>query len=494
MFYQIKNLMFLLKLFYLLIRSNIIYYLLLLLISDDISYKSNIKTKLGAKFTLILIKLGPLFIKLGQVLSTRSDILSDEIISKLTQMNDTLPPFSFQQVQKIFQLEFNTSIENIFTSFEKKSIAAASIAQVHKAITKNGEAVAVKILRPKIKKKYSDNLHFIQYLSTILNFFLRKKKVNFNEVINTLKKTAKIETDLRLEAAAADKIKENCQKDSNIYIPKVHWELTRKRILTLEWIEGTSINKIEELKSNNFNLDTITKNLAIIFLNQACRDGLFHADIHPGNIIIRENNDIALVDFGIVCDLKYELKIFVVDVMYGFLNKKYSQIKDLHFKTGYISSDQSEFEFELACRSIGEAIIGKPIGEISLGRLLKHLFEISRNFSVKIHPELLLLHKTILTIEGISYKLNPKINMWQLARPWIKDWANENLSTKSKILKLKNQQENFIKKIKKIIYHNYKSKVSNHSNKKVLRLSLLITIINMGVLLNFLFKNITLSI
>ena len=489
MIYQIKNLVFLGKIIFLLIKNKIIYYLILLFINNDLSYKAKIRAKLGSKLTIVLINLGPLFIKLGQVLSTRSDILSCEITSELTRLHDTLPPFSFKQVKKIVQSEFDLNIENIFSSFEQQSIASASIAQVHKAITKNGKIVAVKILRPKIKKKYNDNLNFIEYLSNILNFFLRKKKIKLNEVINTLKKTAKFEIDLRLEGAAADKIKENCRNDSNIYIPKVYWELTRQRILTLEWIQGTPINKLKELKNNTFDLNEITKRLAIIFFNQVCRDGLFHADIHPGNILIRDNGDIALIDFGIVCNLEYEIKIFVVEVMYGFLNKKYSQIKDLHFKTGCVPSDQSEFEFELACRSIGEHIIDKPFGEVSLGKLLKHLFEISRKFSVKIHPELLLLHKTILTIEGTSYQLNPKINMWKLANPWMKNWANRNLSAKNKMLKLKRQQENFIKKIKKIIHYNYEAKVSHNNNQKVLKFCLLLLIINLILFVIILSKN-----
>ena len=474
-----KNIYFSIQLLLILVKSNIGVYLFLLKISEDASKRSKIKGEIGNKLAKILPKLGPAFIKLGQVMSTRSDVLGEEITAKLAKLQDKLPAFSFNEVKKIFKSEFNLNIEDAFSSFDDQSIAAASIAQVHKAVTKKGEVVAVKILRPKIKKKYLNNLNFIQSASSVLNiFFKNKKKIKINEIINTLKKASEIELDLRLEGAAANKIKENCKRDLGIYIPKIHWSLTAKNILTSEWIDGVSIGDKQELINAKHNLEEITKKLAVTFFNQACRDGFFHADIHPGNIIIMKNGDIALVDFGIVCYLDYELKTFVAEVVYGFLNKEYEKIKDLHFKTGFVPKDQSEYKFELACISIGEPIIGKSLEEMSLGRLLKQLFEISRKFSVKIHPELLLLHKTILTIEGTSYNLNPEINMWKLASPWIKNWAKENLGRKGKILKLKKQQEKFISKIKEMIDIKSTKEKDNDSSLDILKFSLIMLIVN----------------
>ena len=194
-----------------------------------------------------------------------------------------------------------------------------------------------------------------------------------------------------------------------------------------------------------------------------------------------KNGDIALVDFGIVCYLDYELKTFVAEVVYGFLNKEYERIKKLHFDTGFVPNDQSEYQFELACRSIGEPIIGKSLKDMSLGKLLKHLFEVSRKFSVKIHPELLLLHKTVLTIEGTGYILNPKINMWDLASPWIKSWARKNLGTKGKVLKLKYRQEKLIKNIKDILY-NYKVKNNSNNDRIILKFLLILLMINIIML------------
>lgn len=485
----IKNIFFSIKFILILLSSNIYSCFLLLYIRKDLAKKAKLKQRIGEKLLKILPKLGPAFIKLGQVLSTRSDVVGDEISVQLSNLQDKLPSFSIKEVKKIFKSEFGSSIEELFEVFDVKSIAAASIAQVHKAVTKEGKVVAVKVLRPKIKQKYINNLHFIQFISSVINIFLRvNKRIKITEIIDTLKKSSEIELDLRLEGAAANKIKENCKRDFNIYIPKVYWSLTSKNILTLEWIDGISIGKKQDLIKENFNLDELTKKLAIIFFNQACRDGFFHADIHPGNILIMKNGDIALVDFGIVCYLDYELKTFVAEVVYGFLNKEYEKIKNLHFDAGFVPNNQSEYQFELACRSIGEPIIGKSLKDMSLGKLLKHLFEVSRKFSVKIHPELLLLHKTILTIEGTGYILNPKINMWNLASPWIKNWARKNLGKKGKIQKLKYRQEKFVKRMKNILY-DYKVSTNSNNNQVLFKLTIAILIINsIAVLILFLYK------
>jgi ubiquinone biosynthesis protein len=449
---HIKNSIFFTKVLFLCVKSGLILHVVRLITKKNLAKNYKIRKKLGKNLAGILPKLGPAFIKLGQVLSTRSDFLGKEVADELFSLQDKLPSVLIKDVENIFQAEFGTDIESLFSFFDKKSYAAASIAQVHKAITKNGEVVAVKILRPKIEKKYNENLDFILSFSSAINFFLSKRrKIKVHEVIDTLKKASEIELDLRLEAAAAEKIKENCKRDLKLYIPKVHWQLTRKGVLTTEWIDGIPMNQKGKLIEAGLDLKDITKNLAIIFFNQACRDGFFHADIHPGNIIIKQNGDIALIDFGIVCYLGFELKIFVAEIVHGFLTKNYRKIKDIHFKTGFVPANQSEYKFELACRSIGEPIVGKALEEVSLSRLLKHLFEVSRQFSVKVHPELLLLHKTVLTMEGTGHYLNPKINMWNLASPWVKEWAKKNLGKRGRLKKFQYQQTKLINQLKHII-------------------------------------------
>jgi ubiquinone biosynthesis protein len=450
--YHLKNTLYLGQVIFLCIKSGLAFSALSLSLSKNSIKKSKIRGDIGRELASVLPKLGPVFIKLGQVLSTRGDLLGEEVASALFSLQDRLPPFPIREVEKVFESEFDSKICEIFDSFDVTSVASASVAQVHKAITKNGDEVAVKILRPKIEKAYVDNLDFIEFCASLLNIFLQqKKKVKIKEVIDTLKKSSEIELDLRLEGAAAEKIRENCKKDLDVYIPKIHWQLTSKSILTSEWIDGIPINQKDKLIDANLDLDAITKKLAITFFNQACRDGFFHADIHPGNIIIKKNGDIALVDFGIVCYLNFELKTFVAEVVHGFLNKDYSKIKDIHFQAGFVPSGQSEYKFELACISIGEPVVGKSLEDISLSRLLKHLFEVSRNFSVKINPELLLLHKTVLTIEGTGHYLNPKINMWNLASPWIKNWAKKNLGARGEIAKFNYQKKQFFGKLKRLI-------------------------------------------
>jgi ubiquinone biosynthesis protein len=477
------------KLLFLCAKSGLIFNVISLSLSQNTTKKSKIKNDIGMELVNILPKLGPLFIKLGQILSTRADLVGKDVAGTLFSLQDKLPQFPIKEAEKIFEAEFGAKAEDVFSSFNKDSVAAASIAQVHKAITKNGEHVAVKILRPKIAKAYMHNLEFVEFCASILNIFLqRKKKIKIKEIIDTLKKSSEIELDLRLEGAAAEKIKKNCKRDLDVYIPKIYWQLTSKSILTSEWIDGIAINQKDKLIEAGLDLNLITKKLAIIFFNQACRDGFFHADIHPGNIIIKRDGDIALVDFGIVCHLNFELKTFVAEVVHGFLNKDYGKVKDIHFQTGFVPSNQSEYKFELACISIGEPVIGKSLEEISLAKLLKHLFEVSREFSVKIHPELLLLHKTVLTIEGTSYYLNPKINMWNLASPWIKSWAKKNLGVKGEIAKLNYQKNQFFSKLKHILDNQIASSATSVKNKETsLKFSIFILIsgvfLLMGVVL-----------
>ncbi|MFQ3306859.1 MAG: ubiquinone biosynthesis protein [Candidatus Midichloriaceae bacterium] len=451
-----KNLFFFNKFIFILLKSNLLLDVSRLRFTKNHSKRLNLQSNIGKTLVHILPKFGPVFCKLGQILSIRPDIIGKEISESLVVLQNKAPPFPYKKIEKIFEKEFSKSLDESFESFEEDSVTAASVAQVYKAKTKEGHYVAVKFLRPNIDKIYLQNLNFINTISSFINLFLNKKnKINISEVTDVLKKNCEIELDLRLEAAAADKIRENCKNDPDIYIPKIYWNLTSKNVLTAEWIDGIKINNQKKLISENFDLKLITKKLAIIFFNQTCRDGFFHADIHPGNILVKSNGDIALLDFGIVCHLNDQLRIFVVEVLHGFLNKNYEKVTEIHFDSGLIENNQSRYKFELACRSIGESIIGKSLQDISIAKLLKQLFEISKNFSVKINPDLLLLHKTILTIEGTGHLLNPEINMWNLATPWIQNWEKQNSGYRGKIKKINYLKNKITKNIDKIILRNF---------------------------------------
>ncbi|MDF2965815.1 MAG: ubiB [Rickettsiaceae bacterium] len=390
----------------------------------------------GARLALMLQNLGPIYIKLGQVLSTRPDIVGDDIAESLQLLQDKLPPFDSQIAISIVEQSLNGKIEQLFSDFAQEPIAAASISQVHKAITKNGQKVAVKILRPNIYDIYKQDVEFLYFLGRLAERFSKRcKRLKLRKVVETLDESMKIELDLRFEAAACSELKDKSIKDTSIYIPKVYWHLTSNYILTTEWLEGISIYDTEKLKANNLNLHDIASKIAVMFFNQAFRDGYFHADLHPGNVIILPSGKVSLIDFGIMGRLPEQDRLAMAEIIYGFLRRDYYQVAKIHVKAGYVPKDTNIDLFAQACRSIGEPIVGLPVGEISVGNLVGQLFKITDDFSMETQPQLILLQKTMMVVEGIGKKLDPKINMWVLAEEWIKKWAIKNLTPEAKILR-----------------------------------------------------------
>jgi len=403
---------------------------------SDGSRKSELLEILGQQICAFFIEMGPSFIKLGQFLSTRPDLVGQKICDKLTMLQDNLPPFPFHDVEKIFLQEFGKPLQTIFAEMQQEPVAAASIAQVHKAKLINGAQVAVKILRPDIGHKVSKDIKFFMFFALMIEkLSSSSKRLRLPDVVHKLEQTLSTEMDLRLEAAAADELRKNCSADNHINIPKVFWAHSSEKVLTIEWINGVSINQRKQLQQANINRKNLVKKLAVSFFNQAFRDGFFHADLHPGNIMVDDIGGIHLVDFGIMGVLDEHYRIFIAEILYAFINRDYERVADIHFEIGLVPKHQSPHLFKLACRSIGEPIIGLPVEQISIGKLLKHLFAISHKFDMEIRPELLLLQKTMVTVEGIGYMLYPKVNMWQLAEPWIKQWARRNLGARAKLHK-----------------------------------------------------------
>ncbi len=388
----------------------------------------------GRRLTFWLQRSGPSFIKLGQIMSTRADLVGDVISEELSRLRDKLPSFKFPEAREIIEAELNGNIDLLFSHIESVPVAAASIAQVHRAVTVNDEEVAVKVLRPQIKKRFAKDLELFEFFTRCVTFFLKTShRFRFKEVVQTLSEIVRNELDLRFEAACADKLRENCKNDTGVVIPKVYWDLTSEKVLTTSWVSGTPITDNKALINAGHDLEEVSKKLAITFFNQAYRDGFFHADLHPGNIFVDENGDIVLVDFGIMGTMNEKDKTFIAKVIYAFIQKDYRMVADLHFEAGIVPPHIDREKFALACRSIGEPIVGQPVNKISIGKLLKQLLELSSNFEMVAQVQFMLLQKTILTIEGVGMELYPEVNMWKLAEPWIKDWANENFGFKHRI-------------------------------------------------------------
>lgn len=400
------------------------------------SFFTKPKQTFATRITELLKILGPIYIKFGQTLSTRPDLVGQAVADHLKLLQDKLPPFDFQIVKDKIKEDFGAEISELFSKFNEKPIAAASIAQVHKATLKNGEKVAVKILRPNITKIYNDDINFLEFVAHFITKFIKKsRRLKLHEVINVFRESMNYELNLRLEAAAASRFTDNFAGDDTIHIPKLHWELTSENIITLEWIEGISIYDRNKLIESGLDPDKIAAKIAVIFFNQTYRDGFFHADLHPGNILVQKNGQIALIDFGIIGILADEDRLAIAEILYAFLKRDYKLVATIHNRIGYVPPNTNLELFAAHCRAISEPIIGLKIKNISIGNLLAGLFKITEEFGMETQPQLLLLQKTIVVVEGIGQSLDPEINMWQLAEPWIKKWAVKNLTPEAKLLR-----------------------------------------------------------
>ncbi len=393
-----------------------------------------INKKIGLKPDIckLFIRLGPSFVKLGQTLSVRPDIVGDNYANQLAQLRDNMPPFSSHIVNKTIACELNSHPNDLFLSFNQNPVAAASIAQVHQAITKDGEKVAVKILRPSIEKQFKQDIKLFYFIARLINLYKPLRRLKSIDVVDTLNSIVRKELDLRLEAANACKLKENLIADKSVYIPKIYWNYTTTRVMVSEWIDAIALDDLESLKFYNIDLPKLAHDLYINFLNQVYRDGFFHADIHPGNIFIKKDGTIVPVDFGIMGKIDEKNKFYVAEILRGFITADYDHIARIHFAAGYVPKDQNIDDFALALRAIGEPIKDMPAKDISIATLLGNLFKTTKDFNMQTQTQLLLLQKTLILIEGICIRLNPEINLWDCARPWVKEWAKDNISLKAK--------------------------------------------------------------
>jgi ubiquinone biosynthesis protein len=371
--------------------------------------------------------MGPAFIKLGQILATRADLLGEEIAEDLARLQDRLPPFPGAEARALIEAEFAAPLANRFAVFDETAIAAASIAQVHFAVTTEGREVAVKVLRPGIARAFARDLDLFRWLAHLIErtqpALRRLKPV---EVVETLAQSVELEMDLRFEAAAASELAENFADDPSFRVPRVDWQRTGRNVLTTERITGIRVDDREALLAAGHSIGDLLRNAASAFFKQVFRDGFFHADPHPGNIFVAADGALALVDFGIMGRLDRQTRTYLADMLIGFLTGDYRQVAEVHFAAGYVPRRRSIDAFTQACRSIGEPILGRPLHEISIARLLAQLFQVTGQFEMETQPQLLLLQKTMVLIEGVGRRLDPTVNIWSLAQPLIEQWMRDN--------------------------------------------------------------------
>ncbi len=388
----------------------------------------------GERLAAACEALGPTFIKLGQALSVRSDLVGEEVASDLSSLQDKLPPFPSDQAKAIIEAVLGRTIEELFDRFDSEPIAAASIAQVHFATTTDGEEVAVKVLRPDVEAIFARDLALMYWVARLVERArpdLRRLKPV--EVVRTFEDTVRMEMDLRMEAAAAAELAENFAGDHDFHVPRVDWQRTGHRVLTTERIDGISIDEVEALVEAGLDPRDIIEKSARIFFYQVFRDGFFHADMHPGNMFIGRDGALMPVDFGIMGRLDRKTRNYLADMLLAFLQRDYRRVAEVHFQAGYVPAHMSRDAFTQACRSIGEPILGLPLEQISLARLLAHLFQVTEQFEMETQPQLLLLQKTMLVAEGVSRKLDTALNMWVLAQPLIEEWMWENRGPQARL-------------------------------------------------------------
>lgn len=389
----------------------------------------------GIRLAECFKELGPIYIKFGQTLSTRPDLVGSDVAESLKYLQDRLPPFDFKIVKSKIEESLGQSLEKIFAKFDEQPVAAASIAQVHKATLVTGQEVAVKILRPAIHKKYEQDINFLRFIAKIISILIPKsKRLKPSEVVRIFDRSMHHELNLVMEAAAASTLQDNFKDDKSLYIPEIHWAYTSADVLTLEWIDGVSIYNKKKILKLGLDPSKLAAKIAVLFFNMAYRDGFFHADLHPGNILVNKDGNIVLLDFGIIGILPKEDRLAVAEILYALLKRNYHKVAELHKKIGYIPANTNTEEFAQTLRAIAEPVIGLAIKDISIGKLLANLFKVTEEYGMETQPQLVLLQKTIVVVEGIGQSLDPNINMWELAEPWIKKWAVNNLTPEAKLL------------------------------------------------------------
>jgi ubiquinone biosynthesis protein len=382
------------------------------------------------RLSTALTKLGPTYVKLGQFLATRPDVVGVALARDLETLQDKMPPFAQADAEAAVETALGKPLSEVYAAFGP-AVAAASIAQVHRAEIQTAEgrrAVAVKVLRPGIERRFRADLDAFSFAARRAEALSAEaQRLRLTEVAATLRRSVAIEMDLRLEAAALSEMAENTKADPDFRVPAVDWDRTARDVLTLEWIDGTSLGDRAGLEAKGFDLPHLARAVIQTFLRHALRDGFFHADMHPGNLFVDADGRLVAVDFGIMGRLGPKERRFLAEILYGFITRNYRRTAEVHFEAGYVPPHHSVDSFAQAIRAIGEPIHNRTAEDISMAKLLTLLFEVTGLFDMRTRPELLLLQKTMVVVEGVARSLDPKLDMWSTAEPVVREWVERHL-------------------------------------------------------------------
>ncbi|MDH5784347.1 MAG: ubiquinone biosynthesis regulatory protein kinase UbiB [Chromatiales bacterium] len=392
----------------------------------------------GIRIRRTLEDLGPIFVKFGQILSTRRDLLPDDIAEELAKLQDRVPPFPGESAVAIIEKAYRQPLEKVFAEFDRTPLASASIAQVHVAKLLDGTEVVVKVLRPSIEPVIRRDIGLLYILADKLQRYWREgRRLRPVDVVAEFEKNLIDELDLMREAASATQIRRNFQGSELLYVPEIHWHHCRKNVMVMERISGIPIGNIDQIREAGIDLKALSARGVEIFFTQVFRHNFFHADMHPGNIFVSPRGQYLAVDFGIVGTLSQEDQRYLAENFLAFFHRDYHRVAELHVESGWVPHDTRVDEFEAAIRTVCEPIFERPLAEISFGQLLLRLFQTARRFNMEVQPQLVLLQKTLLNIEGLGRQLYPELDLWATAKPFLERWMSEQIGVRAFANRLK---------------------------------------------------------
>ena len=379
-------------------------------------------------------EIGPAAIKLGQTLATRPDLVGEDAVRNLLTLQDSLPPEKYDRIYEEIDQSLNRPAAELFEHIDPDPVGAASIAQVHRARTSDGHEVAVKVLRPGIREQFARDIETYEWAAAHLEAMGGEAaRLRPQLVIANFKRWSLRELDLRREAASASELKEAMTAVEGYYIPAIDWDRSSGRVMTLEWVDGIKISDVAAIEAAGHDRAKIAERLVLTFLRQAISEGFFHADMHQGNLFVRPDGSIVAIDFGIMGRIDRQARLWLAEILYGLTTGNYRRVAEIHFEARYVPDYHNVDEFATALRAVGEPTRGKPVSELSVGQMLDSLFAITRDFDMQTQPHLLLLQKTMVMVEGVATSLNPAINMWDVAAPYVGNWIRGELGPEAAI-------------------------------------------------------------
>lgn len=422
----------------------------------------SLKRPRGERLRMALEHLGPIFVKFGQVLSTRRDLIPADIADELVLLQDRVPPFEFDRVQQILDRVYADRDGDVFAEFDPVAIASASVAQVHFATLRDGKEVAVKVLRPGIEKTIDRDVALLLLAAaTVERLFADGKRLKPREVVGEFRKHLDEELDLMREAASASQLRRNFPDSPLLAVPEVYWDYCATEVMVMQRMSGTPISQVERLREQGIDIKRLATAGVEIFFTQVFRDGFFHADMHPGNILVAADGRYVALDFGIMGTLTDVDKNYLAQNFLAFFRRDYRRVAQAHVDAGWVPANTRVDEFESAIRAVCEPIFDRPLKEISFGKLLLRLFQTSRRFNVEIQPQLVLLQKTLLNIEGLGRQLDPDLDLWKTAKPYLERWMSEQVGLPGLIANLRQETPYWVSLLPQLprLLHSYLARV-----------------------------------